>query len=169
MLISATGIDFIDDVEGRRNKEYLDVEGNPTIGVGHLLTRSELTSGKIRIGSEVVKYAEGLRESHIDLLLEQDLAATEWDISFHVKPELKQYQFDALCSFVFNVGVGAFESSTLLKLLNDGFPAEVPHQLRRWNKCRVKGQVVAVKGLTLRREAEVSLWNNRWKIRYGTV
>ena len=52
-----------------------------------------------------------------------------------VKVPLEQDQFDALTSFVFNVGSGAFGESTLLKLLNVGKYDEVPAQLDRWVKA----------------------------------
>ena len=49
MTISKNGIQFIIDREGSRSKMYLDSAGLPTIGVGHLLTQSELSNGKINI------------------------------------------------------------------------------------------------------------------------
>ena len=52
-----------------------------------------------------------------------------------VKVPLEQDQFDALTSFVFNVGSGAFRDSTLLRLLNEGKYDEVPEQLNRWVKA----------------------------------
>lgn len=165
--ISSIGIDFLDDIEGRRNHEYPDVEGNPTIGIGHLLTRSELTSGKILVGGRYVKYREGLTEADIDMLFAEDLDPVETVINTLVHVELSQYQFDTLCSFVFNVGIGAFAGSALLKLLNQGFYAEVPHQLRRWIKARNQdGKLVDCKGLKLRRDQEITLWNNRWRTKY---
>ena len=57
-------------------------------------------------------------------------------------------------SFVFNIGPTAFRKSTLLRLLNEGKPEEVPAQLKRWNKAGGK----TVQGLINRREAESGLW-----------
>jgi lysozyme len=68
---------------------------------------------------------------------------------------LNQNQFDALVSFAFNVGDGAFRSSTLLRLLNQGQYDQVPAQLRRWNMDN--GHVV--QGLINRRNKEIALWN----------
>ena len=61
----------------------------------------------------------------------------------------------ALVSFAFNVGDGAFRSSTLLRLLNQGQYDQVPAQLRRWNMDN--GHVV--QGLINRRNKEIALWN----------
>lgn len=166
--ISEIGIDFIDDVEGRKPMEYPDVEGNPTIGIGHLLTRSELTSGKIGIGKEIIKYRNGLTDKQMDDLLDQDLDPVEDIINNLVIVPLTQYQFDSLCSFVMNVGNGAFATSKLLRVLNVGNYAEVPVQMRRWNKIRNKhGDLVVSKGLVNRRELDITLWINCWRRTYS--
>lgn len=141
--------------EGLETHEYLDSGGAPTIGIGHLLTRSERSSGKIMIDGVAVHYRDGLTEDQCWALLDQDLDGVEQCVSDAVKVALTQNQFDALVSFTFNVGNGAFLGSTLLKLLNNGKYDDVPAQLRRWNKDN--GHVV--RGLVNRREKEVDLWN----------
>ena len=73
---------------------------------------------------------------------------------------LNQCQFDALCSFVYNLGGNALKSSTLLKVLNTGAYNDVPAQILRWNKAG--GKVLT--GLTRRRTAEAALFNGeRWE------
>lgn len=166
--ISDIGIDFIDDVEGREKFEYPDTEGNPTIGIGHLLTRSELTSGKIIIkGIGPVIYRNGLSDYQMDALLEQDLDPVENIINDLVIVSLTQYQFDSLCSFIFNVGNGAFQTSTLLKVLNQSKYGQVPTQMRRWNKSRKDGVLVVNPGLVNRREKDIQLWINCWRRAYS--
>ena len=64
-----------------------------------------------------------------------------------------------LTSFVFNLGGGAFRSSTLLKKLNQGLYDEVPEQLMRWNKARIDGKLTPLRGLTRRRAAEAALFS----------
>jgi hypothetical protein len=71
---------------------------------------------------------------------------------------LSQHQYDALVSFVFNLGAGNFRSSTLLKKLNKGLYEEIPAQILRWNKARVDGKLTELRGLTRRRTAEAALW-----------
>lgn len=76
----------------------------------------------------------------------------------HVNVPLTQGQFDALTSFVFNLGEANFKSSTLLRLLNQGRYDEVPEQIMRWNKARVNGKLTPLRGLTRRRAAEAAIF-----------
>ena len=157
MQMSEHGLELIQEWEGFELKVYKDSAGLPTIGVGHLLTKSELSSGKINIKGVAVAYGDGLSNQQVMDLLAQDVKPAEDSVNKGVKVSLNQNQFDALVSFTFNVGGGAFSSSTLLKVLNQGQYAQVPDQLRRWT--RSGGQVV--KGLVNRRENEIKLWNGQ--------
>ena len=68
---------------------------------------------------------------------------------------LDQNEFDALVSFVYNLGSGNFISSTLLKLINaNASPVEIAQQFIKWNKCNGE----PLDGLTRRREAERDLY-----------
>ena len=156
MHMSPHGRKLLEEWEGVRLKAYKDSAGLLTIGVGHLLTKSELSSGKININGESVKYGNGLTAEQADELLEQDVKTAETTVNNNVKVELNQHQFDALVSFTFNVGGGAFKGSTLLKKLNNGQYDQVPAQLMRWDKAGGK----VVPGLKKRRESEVKLWNS---------
>lgn len=155
MKVGQRGKNLFKEWEGLVTHEYLDSGGAPTIGIGHLLTRSERTSGKIVIGGQSFPYRHGLTEQQCWDLLDQDLENTEQTLNEAIAVSLNQNQFDALVSFAFNVGNGAFRGSTLLKLLNQGKYDEVPGQLRRW--VRDNGHVV--QGLVNRREKEIVLWN----------
>src|SRR5262245_57354679 len=152
MHVGQRGKQLFKEWEGLVRHVYLDSGGAPTIGIGHLLTRSERTSGKIVIGGQAFDYRNELTEQQCWDLLDQDLDSTEQVVNAAVTVPLNQNQFDALVSFTFNVGDGAFRGSTLLKLLNQGQYAQVPEQLRRWNKDN--GHVV--QGLVNRREKEVT-------------
>jgi lysozyme len=143
----------IEEVEGYRLRMYRDSIGLPTIGVGHKLTQSELTSGKL--DSTAASWTEGLTEAEVSKLLGSDLATTEAVVNSVVTVPLTQTQFNALVSFAFNVGSGAFARSTLVKLLNAGDYASVPTQLRRW--VYAAGQRSQI--LANRREKEIALWN----------
>ena len=157
MLMSEQGLELLKQWEGFKSKVYKDSAGLPTIGVGHLLTQSERTSGAIVINGLAVQYADGLTDQQVLDLLGQDVQPAEQAVNIGVKVALDQNQFDALVSFTFNTGTGAFSSSTLLKVLNQGQYDQVPDQLRRWNKAG--GQVV--QGLVNRRENEIKLWNGQ--------
>lgn len=155
MQVGQSGKKLFQEWEGLELNEYLDSGGAPTIGVGHLMTRSERMSGKIIINGKGVVYRKGLTVQQCWDLLDQDLDSAEACVNSLVKVPLNQNQFDALVSFVFNVGNNAFRDSTLLKMLNAGHFDQVPTQLRRW--IRDNGKIV--KGLINRREKEISLWN----------
>jgi len=146
--------------EGVRAKAYVDQAGLLTIGIGHLLTAEEIKTGVIQIGTESVEYAKGLTETQIYQLLDQDCLPREKTISAIVKVDLTEHQRDALVSFAFNIGIHAFETSTLVRLLNQGDYNSVPAQMRRWNKVHVDGELVASVGLSARREREIELWNS---------
>jgi lysozyme len=157
MRIDQAGIDFIKEAEGVKPFFYLDVAGLPTIGAGHLLTRDELTSGKIMLDGYAYKYHDGLSDSIIDRLLMRDLHIAEIAVKTGVSVNLTQNQYNALVSFAFNVGIGAFKKSTLLKWLNDGGYDKVPTQMRRW--IFSAGQ--QIKGLKNRRGKEIALWSKK--------
>ncbi len=135
MKMSENGRELLARWEGVRTQVYKDSAGLPTIGVGHLLTEGESHCGKIVIGGVAVAYDGGLSEAQVLALLGQDLTRFEDAVNSAVTVVLNQNQFDALVSFSFNVGVGAFEKSTLLRVLNQGRYNEVPDQLRRWIKA----------------------------------
>ena len=92
--------------------------------------------------------------------LQEDLNEAGAMVSRFVHVPLSQQQYDALASFVFNIGGGAnFQNSTLLKKLNQGLYDDVPEQIMRWNKARVEGVLTPLKGLTRRRTAEAALFS----------
>ena len=157
MEMSEHGLELLKQWEGFELKQYKDSAGLPTIGVGHLITQSEQASGEIVINGVPVAYASGLAGAQVLDLLSQDVNPAENAVNNGVKVALNQDQFDALVSFTFNVGAGNFNSSTLLKVLNQGQYDQVPDQLRRWNKAGGK----VVQGLVNRRENEIKLWNGQ--------
>jgi lysozyme len=154
MKISEKGKKLLAEWEGFETRVYKDSAGLPTIGVGHLLTQDERSSGKIIINGQTVRYSNGITKQQVYDLLDQDLNRFEDVVNQRVTVPLEQSQFDALVSFSFNVGVGAFKNSTLLKRLNAGDYADVPNQLGRW--VHSGGRVV--QGLINRREHEIQLW-----------
>jgi len=138
--ISKNGINEIKRFEGWRSQVYLDSAGLATIGYGHLLKPNETYF--------MIDLDEGER------ILRQDVSIAENAVNDFVKVYISQNMFDALVSFVFNVGVNAFKNSTLLRLLNSGDYSGASAQLPRWNKA---GGVVN-QGLVNRRESEQQLF-----------
>ena len=146
--------ELLQDWEGLIQSVYADSGGLLTIGIGHLLTKSELMSGKILLPNETIYWQNGLTVAQALDLLGHDIYYTDAAVNNLVRVLVSQNQYDALVSFAYNVGIDAFANSTLLRLLNDGQYDPVPAQLRRWNK--VKGKTIT--GLINRREKEIVLW-----------
>lgn len=156
MNLSQQGKDFIIGLENVELKAYKDSSGLWTIGIGHLLTRDELTSGKIEIRETLIKYRDGLTKQKVFDLFEQDIRIYIDAVAGLIYKRLSQNQFESLVSFTFNVGIGAFRNSILRKKVNDYKFKDVPTEFRRWIYSGGK----IVKGLKNRREAEIKLWNS---------
>lgn len=146
MTLSDNGLQLLGEWEGLRQRLYRDAAGKLTIGYGHLLTKEELIGGK---------WNDGISLSDAIELLAKDVMSAEKCVDSNVKVTLQQHEFDALVCFTFNVGTGAFRSSTLLKKLNGGRYEEVPTELRKWVRAGGK----RVQGLANRREKEIQLWS----------
>jgi lysozyme len=138
--ISQVGINLIKSFEGCRLNSYQDVGGVWTIGYGH-------TSN--------VHANMSITQQQADAFLEQDLQRFSQAVSSAVKVPLNQYQFDALVSFCYNVGVTAFTTSSLLQRLNRGDYSGACSELDLW--IHAGGKVV--QGLVNRRNAEQVLFN----------
>jgi GH24 family phage-related lysozyme (muramidase) len=148
LSMSDDGVRLIASFEGFRSDLYNDPAGHCTIGYGHLVHLGNCD------GSESADFRKGISRKRARDLLRDDAASAEAAVNDAVKVPLGQEQFDALVSFVFNVGTGAFRRSTLLRLLNDGDYDEVPKQLDRWVKAG--GKTLA--GLVRRRKEEGELF-----------
>jgi len=142
MGISQKGLNMIKQFEGLRLTAYRCSANVLTIGYGHT-------------GSDV-KEAMTITQAQADELLKSDVKKFEIGVSaLTVGISLTQNQYDALVSFAFNVGLGALQSSTLLKKLREN-PKDktIANEFARWNKAG--GAVVA--GLTNRRAQESQLY-----------
>ena len=140
--VNEAGIALVKEYEGLRLRPYQCPGKVWTIGYGHTRT---VTPGIV------------ITQEQAEQFLQEDMEIAARAVSRLVQVPLGDNQFAALCCFVFNVGIGNFEASTLLRLLNRGWYEQVPAQLMRWNK--VKGEELG--GLSRRRAAEGRLWNRR--------
>ena len=131
-------------------RAYIDPVGIATVGYGS--TYNYDAKRKVRLGDSITqeKAVEWLRKETKSIVPK---------IKALVKVPINQNQLDSLTSFVYNVGIGACQSSTLLRLLNSGAPKEeVAAQFDRWNKGTVNGQKVVLPGLVRRRKEEKALF-----------
>lgn len=147
--LSQAGVQFIARFEGFRGALYDDAAGHCTIGYGHLVHHGRTN------GTESAEFRKGISKERALVLLADDAAKAAEAVVERVKVPLAQHQFDALVSFVFNLGAGAFAESTLLRELNAGRYDAVPPQLDRWVKAGGK----TLEGLVRRRKAEGVLFS----------
>lgn len=152
-MISEALLNLLKDEEGYSEKPYKDSAGLLTIGIGHLLTKQELSTGMV--GNPPVPWKSGVSHETALQLWEQDASHAETAVR-EVAVPLTPNQHDALVSFVFNVGATAFRHSTLLRVLNHGGYTAVPAQLARWIYAGGK----LVEGLANRRRKEIALWSS---------
>ena len=146
MRTSKNGIKLITSFEGLVLSSYYDSAGVLTIGYGH-------TGPDVFLGQSISEYKA-------ESLLKQDLIEAESCIKSNVTVKINQNQFDALTSFIFNLGCGNFIRSGLLRSINNDLFDEVPFEISRWNKARNKdtGELEVLRGLTRRRADEAQLF-----------
>ena len=143
--ISEFGLHIIKKFEGLRLEAYQCPAGVYTIGYG---------STRFPDGSCVCMYDKLYTKAEAVELLKYTVLAYERCIN-DALPNLNQNQFDALVSFAYNIGIGAFLASTLLKLakVNAQDPG-IRNEFMRWNIAG--GRVLA--GLQTRRSEEARLY-----------
>lgn len=130
-------INLVMHFEGFRSRVYICAGGYPTIGYGHL----------IRSGED---FSQGISREQAELLLTQDLQSSERAVLRMTKVPLSGGQFDALVSFVFNLGSGCYQRSTLRQKVNREEHDDAANTF--WMYRRANGKIL--RGLVLRREAE---------------
>ena len=141
--VSRTAIDLIKRFEGYRRAAAQLPDGRWTIGHGHTLTA--------RQGAEV-------SPDDAEALLLYDLIAVAHALNEAVFTPLTQNQFDALASFVFNIGLDHFHQSGVLKRLNEGALIQAACGMELWRKANIGGERIVVDALVRRRSAEKTLF-----------
>ena len=142
MKISQEGLSLIKKFEGCELEAYKCAAGVWTIGYGS-------TKG--------VEEGNTITQEEADKLLLDEMEEYEGYINDMVKVDLKQNEFDALVSWVYNLGSSNLSSSTLLQKLNTKEWDDVPNQIKRWNEAGGK----VLQGLIRSREAEALLFEGK--------
>ena len=147
MKVSQNCINLIKRFEGCKLEAYKCPRGVWTIGYGH--------TGNIQKGDII-------SQENADYLLKNDLQKFECAINVNVLPkcDLTQNEFDALVSFVYNIGISNFTSSTLLRLLTAGKKAQAAEQFDKWIFADKK----ILPGLITRRKYEKELFLRKTKL-----
>jgi lysozyme len=147
LSISDDGLENIKEDEGFRANAYRDPgSGDQPITIGY---------GTTRINGKAVQLGDTITEPKATSLIRRQVQNIYGAaVKRKVKVDLTQNEYDALVSFTYNVGVGNFGASTLLRKLNEKDYLEAADQFLRWNKAA--GQVM--RGLTKRRKKERELF-----------
>lgn len=149
MNTSEKGLALIKYFEGVRAKPYKCPAGYWTVGVGHLITRSsELPDS----------WDRELKPNEINEILKKDLVKFENGVLRLLHPKQPtQFEFDALVSFSFNLGLGCFQRSTVRSAFKRGDKKRAGEVLLKY--CYAGGR--KLKGLMRRRIAEHALLMSR--------
>ncbi len=141
-----SAFNLIKKFEGLELTSYPDTGGIWTIGFGSTINKDT---------GQAIKQGDKIDVSTAERWLKQDIAEREKKIKGLIKVPVTANMKAALVSLAYNIGTGAFASSTLLRLLNSGADKKlVADQFLRWNKVQGK----EVKGLTNRRKLERELF-----------
>ncbi len=144
MRTSRQGLELIKSFEGFRSHAVCLGDARWMIGYGH--------TAKARKG---LKISRGDAEL---ILRKYDLPPIEAGVTKAVLAPLNQNEFDALISFVFNIGLDAFKASRVLSHLNSGERLIAAEEMSAWRKARVNGKLILVDALVRRRAAERALF-----------
>lgn len=134
-----SSIELIKEFEKFREEAYQCQAGKWTIGYGHIKGVSE---------------GDKINRENAEKILKDEIKKYENALSRNVKVPLTMEQYNALVSFVYNIGIGAFEDSTLLKKLNQRDYVGAGNEFNRWIK--VNGKVSD--GLKKRRAREKEIF-----------
>lgn len=145
MKCSQKGLDIIKSFEGLRLKAYQDQIWVWTIGYG---TTYYADGRKVKMGDVITKeQAEAELRHYVN-----DKCRL---INEALKNCLNQNQYDAICSFVYNLGIGAFNKSTLLKKINvNPDDPMIKGEFMKW----VKAGGRTLPGLIKRRAQEAEIY-----------
>lgn len=143
--------------EGWEPRPYDDPSGYCTVGYGHLIEKKECSLVSL------ARFSKQLSKKDGEKLLEEDTRTARAAIQRLVKRELRDHEFGALTSFVFNVGKGNFSKSVLLKLLNGNQDEAAAREFGRWIVSNKK----VLPGLAARRSCERALFKNQLKGKAG--
>lgn len=143
--ISNKGLELIKEFEGFSSVAYLCPAKIPTIGYGNTFWED---GRKVRLGEQISK-TKALEL--LEFVANRDFANKIFPL---IKVEVSQNQFDAMVSLAYNIGVGAFSNSTLLKKVNAKDFTGAGNEFLKWDKAGGK----PLSGLTRRRQREKELF-----------
>lgn len=147
MSALSLAVELIKKSEGFKSKPYLCPAGIWTVGWGSIRGQD---------GSRIAPETPPITMEEGNALLERDATRAQIAVNSLVKVNLTEGQEAALIDFLYNLGIGNFKSSTLLKKVNRSEHMDVPYEFRKW----VYGLGKKLPGLILRREREILLYSS---------
>tara|TARA_R100001443_G_scaffold73093_1_gene81063 strand:- start:359 stop:802 length:444 start_codon:yes stop_codon:yes gene_type:complete len=145
MRINEIGLNLIKTFEGFRSEPYFCSAMVPTIGYGSTWSFD---------GSRVTLHHSPITKDEAEILLLREIRNSEKAVDRLIKVELNENEHSALQSFVYNLGSGRLQSSTLRRKINRGDFEGAADEFPKWR--RAGGKIL--KGLVLRRAAERKLF-----------
>lgn len=138
-----------------------------TAGWGRVIrdSKGRMLEDNLRDWATANKVAGTITEAIAEAWLREDISEVQAAILREVKVTLQPHQIAALVSFVYNVGIGNFRTSTMLKLINAGNFKDVFPQFMRWVNSGGK----KLNGLICRRKTEAEMWSSGTLVLYGVV
>jgi lysozyme len=152
MRISQNCLEIIKKWEGFKLDAYLDPVGIATIGYGTIRYPD----------GQKVKMGDKTSEAEAEAFLKFEVDGTVASLNEVLKGiNLNQNQFDALVSLCYNIGVGGFKGSSILKFLKTGDFKKASESIDLWNKGTINGVKTVLPGLVNRRKDERTLFDKK--------
>lgn len=148
MRLPEAAIELVKQYEGLKLRAYLCPAGVPTIGYGHTKTVSRADVERGKTISEAI--AEGL--------LAQDLSEAAEGVRRLCTTPPNENELGAMASLVFNIGIGNFRTSSVLRLHNSDNALGAAKAFLLWNKATIDGKLTVLPGLVKRRTEESMLY-----------
>lgn len=147
MKLDSNGYKLIQGFEGLKLSAYKDSAGIPTIGYGNITYEN---GSKVKMGDKI-------SEDNADLLFQYFANRFASQVDAVVTATVNQNQFNAMVSLAYNIGIGAFSKSTLLKKVNkNSCDPTIKDEFMKWVNAGGK----KIQGLVNRREKESKVYFN---------
>jgi lysozyme len=145
VIVNQRTIDLLKQFEGCKLTAYQDVAGVWTIGYG--------TTASAGVGIEP---HEGMTitQEQAEVLLHKTIDNFAPAVASRITVPVSSNEFGACLCLSYNIGLGAFAKSTVLREINAGNKGKAAEAFKMWNKAGGK----VVKGLVNRRAAESALF-----------
>lgn len=148
MFVNDAARKLIKEFEGLRLKAYRCSAGVLTIGYGHTTNA----------GAPEVKPGMAISRDEAERIFNRDIERFAARVEALIKVDVTENMFGACVSLAFNIGIGGFSKSSVLRFINRRRFDEAADAFMLWNRVTKNGVRVVERGLTRRRAAEAALF-----------